>query len=160
MKTLLAALTLGLVAMSAEAATGPLRCDCTKIAGTWASVDEESRVTRFVNIPGSCKGVKIHQLPEEKEDEGLIPDFVLCENGKYRMQYRFPDGYVDDEGTKAVYPLPPEIAAQLRGDVRRYGKNAITFGLDIIDDLCKPSTGKACESAKFNRVPQDQLLEE
>lgn len=160
MKSILTALFLGLAGFTAQAQASSLKCDCKKIAGLWVSVDREARIGTFLHIPASCEGVRIQQIPQQKEIEGLLPDSILCKGGKFRMQYRFPEGYVDDEGTKAVYPLPPEVAIHLRGDVRIQDKDTISFGMDLIDARCVASTGKPCDSAQFSRVPKERLLEE
>lgn len=161
MNSLLTALVLGLAATSSfadEATAKP--CDCKKIAGLWQHIDTERHVGTFVNIPKSCIGVQMQQIPEQKEDQGLTTDRVLCEGGKFRMQYRFPEGYVDDEGTKAEYPMKPEVAAQLQGDIRVGPGRTIRFGMDLFDDLCRARDGKPCDSAKFKRVPKKYILEE
>lgn len=160
MKILLTALALGLATTSSFADTAAKPCDCAKIAGLWQHVDKEAHVGTFVNIPKSCEGVQMQQIPQQKEDQGLATDRVLCEGGKFRMQYRFPEGYVDDEGTKAEYPMKPEVAAKLQGDIRLGRGNTIRFGMDIFDEFCKARDGKPCDSAIFKRVPKKDILEE
>jgi len=159
-KTILAVL-MAFVAGSAFAEEKtPSKCDCKKIAGLWVSINEEKHVGTFINIPKSCKGVKSQMIPAQPLDQGLDTDRIFCKNGKYRMQFRFPEGYVDDEGTKAVYPLPPEVAIHLQGDVRVHNAESISFGMDLFDKLCVKSSGKPCDNARFKRVPKDMLYEE
>ncbi len=162
MKTkLLASLLLSLLAVPAFAeVTAAKPCDCAKIAGLWQHVDLETHVGTFVNIPKSCVGVQMQQIPEQKENQGLTTDRILCDGGNFRMQYRFPEGYVDDEGTAAEYPMKPEVAAKLRGNIRLGRGRTIRFGMDLFDELCKSRSGKPCDSAIFKRVPKKDILEE
>ncbi len=157
MKTMLNLLSVSFLFLAGVTYAGE-KCDCTAIAGLWTHVDQEAHIGTFVNIPAGCEGVRMQQIPEQKENTGLTTDRILCLDGKYRMQYRYPKGYIDDEGHRAVYPLPKIVAEALRGDVRVSEGGKLSFGIDFIDQLCIKRDGKPCESASFDKIPESEIL--
>jgi len=144
-----------LVLLTAFLVNSALACDCRELAGIWTTMNEETHAGTFMNIPANCQNIKVAVLPESKKVDGLVPDRILCQGGKFRMQYRFPKGYVDDEGTKAVYPMSRDVAARLQGDIRVNEDQTLELGLDMFDASCVRSTGRPCGSARFTRLPKE-----
>lgn len=148
--------TLALALILSNGALAANTCDCGSIAGLWKQVDSETQVTTFLKIPASCTNVQIQQNQSQSEDWNMITDRILCEKGSFRIQYRFRNGYVDEDGVKFGYPLPQNVAEALRGDLREFADGSISLGIDAIDSLCVMNDGKPCESSHFVKTSESE----
>ncbi len=148
--TLILFALIALTSIDASTSKAGEKCDCTSIAGLWNFIDKEAHIGTFINIPKNCKAVRMQQIPSQNPVEGFPTDRVVCEDGKFRMQYRFPKGYVDNQGKKAIYPLTPEVAKGLRGDICKNADGTLSIGMDLF--------GKGCGTAHFEKIPESEIL--